>query len=295
MIIVKLTGGIGNQMFQYAAARRLSFVNDTQLRLDLSWFDEVGPSLNRKYELEVFNIASEIANSADIAALKPKKLNSFWSRLPNFLKNINQHNNRTHLIEKNFSFDSAILSLRGNVYIEGYWQSEKYFIDIGQIIRREFSFKKDVPESNQRTLDNITSSESIAVHIRRGDYVTLPTANAYHGLCQLNYYHLAANIIGNQLSKPVFYVFSDDITWAKHNLKLDYEINFIDHNGPDRGCEDLRLMSLCKHHVIANSSFSWWGAWLDPGRNKIVCAPRRWFCDESINTSDLIPDSWIRL
>lgn len=295
MIIVKLVGGIGNQMFQYAAARRFSYINNTQLLLDLSWFNESGQVANRKYELGVFNITGEIASSSDVTALKLKEPKSFWSRLSNLLIKGNIDNNPTHIIEKNYSFDSAILSLHGNVYLDGYWQSGKYFIDIEQIIRREFSFKTGPPESNQRTLDKITSSESIALHIRRGDYVTLAETNAYHGVCPLEYYRLAANNIANQLNKPVFLVFSDDIEWAKENLDLQYETDFIDHNAPEQGCDDLRLMSLCKHHIIANSSFSWWGAWLNQNPVKIVIAPQKWFNDMSIDTKDLIPYKWVRL
>jgi hypothetical protein len=294
MIVAKLTGGIGNQMFQYAAARRISYVNNAQLHLDLSWFSEFGLDANRKYELEVFNIVSEIATPSDIAAFKTRKQNPFSRRLPNFLKNIAFHTNQTHIIEKYFSFDPAILNIKDNVYLDGYWQSEKYFIDIEQIIRREFTFKVDPTERNRQTSNIIASSESVAVHIRRGDYVTLAQANSFHGLCPPEYYQLAADEIKKQVNMPVFFVFSDDIEWVKDNVKLDYKTIFIDHNDPDQGYEDLRLMSLCRHHIIANSSFSWWGAWLNPSPKKIVVAPRIWFQKASQDTRDLIPPTWIR-
>jgi hypothetical protein len=289
-------GGIGNQIFQYAAARRLAHINNTQLLLDLSWFEESGPSANRKYELAVFNISGAIAASSDVAALKSKKPNPFWNCLSDFLNKFNFHINQTQIItEKDYSFNSAILSIKGNIYLNGYWQSEKYFIDIEEIIRREISFKTNPLEYNQSALDKIKSSESIAVHIRRGDYVTDEVTNAYHGLCNLEYYRLAANHIANQLKKPVFFVFSDDITWARDNLNLDYEINFMDYNHPEQGWEDLRLMSSCKHQIIANSSFSWWGAWLNHNPGKIVIAPQKWFNDISINIEDLLPAGWVRL
>jgi len=295
MIIVKLTGGIGNQMFQYAAARRIAYVNNTQLRLDLNWFNEVGLWTNRKYELEAFNVVGEIATPSDILALKTRKQNPLSRRLPNFLKKIVFHTNQTHIIEKYFSFDPAILNVKNNVYLDGYWQSEKYFIDIEQIIRREFTFKTDPTERNRQESNVITSSEAVAVHVRRGDYVTLAQANTFHGLCPPEYYRSAADKIAKQINKPVFFVFSDDIAWVKDNVKLDYETVFIDHNDPDQGYEDLRLMSLCKHHIIANSSFSWWGAWLNSSPHKIVIAPRIWFQKASQDTRDLIPPTWIRL
>jgi hypothetical protein len=295
MIIVNLTGGIGNQMFQYAAARRVSYVNNTQLYLDLSWFNESGLGTNRKYELEVFNIVSKVATPSDIAPFKTGKQNPLTRRLPNFLKKIVFHTNQTHISEKDFSFDSDMLNVKDNVYLDGYWQSEKYFIDIEQIVRREFAFKTDPTEKNRQASNIIISSESVSVHIRRGDYVTLPQANAFHGLCPAEYYRSASDKIAKQVSKPVFFIFSDDITWVKDNLKLGHETIFIDHNDPDHGYEDLRLMSLCKHHIIANSSFSWWGAWLNPSPHKIVIAPQIWFQKASHDTRDLIPPAWIRL
>ncbi len=295
MIIVKLTGGIGNQMFQYATARRISYVNNTQLHVDLSWFNESGLSANRKYELDVLNIVSEIATPSDITAFKTRKQNPFLRRLPNFLKKIVFHTNQTHIIEKSFSFDPAILNIKDNVYLDGYWQSEKYFIDIEQIIRKEFTFKIDPTERNRQTSNIIASTESVAVHIRRGDYVTHAQANAFHGLCSLEYYQLAADEIAKQVINPIFFVFSDDIEWVKDNVKLNYKTVFIDHNDPDQGYEDLRLMSLCKHQIIANSSFSWWGAWLNSSPHKIIIAPRMWFQKTSQDTRDLIPFKWRRL
>ena len=293
MIIVKLTGGIGNQMFQYAAARRMSYVNNTQLQIDLGWFNESGLSANRKYELKVFNVIGKIATPSNILALKTRRQNPLSRRLPNFLKKTVFNTNQTHIIEKYFNFDPAILNVKDNIYLDGYWQSEKYFIDIEQIIRKEFTFKNDPTERNREASDAIVTAESVAVHIRRGDYVTLAQANAFHGLCPPEYYQLAVEEIAKQVNKPVFFVFSDDIEWVRDNVKLDYKTIFIDHNNPDQGYEDLRLMSLCKHQIIANSSFSWWGAWLNPSPNKIVIAPRIWFRKASQDTRDLIPSTWI--
>jgi hypothetical protein len=295
MVIVRLTGGIGNQMFQYAAARRVSYVNNSQLKLDLSWFTESGPWTNRKYELGVFNIVSKIATHSEVVKLKTRKQNPLTRRLPGFLKKIVFHTNQTHIIEKRFSFDPDILNIKDNVYLDGFWQSEKYFIDIEQIIRKEFTCKADTTEKNYQLSNIIASTESVSVHIRRGDYVTLKQANEFHGLCKPDYYSRAVDIIAKQVDKPVFFVFSDDIAWAKCNLDIGYETVFIDNNDPDKGYEDLRLMSLCKHHIIANSSFSWWGTWLNPSPHKIVISPLAWFKESSQCTSDLIPSTWIRL
>lgn len=294
MVIVRLTGGIGNQMFQYAAARRVSLVNNTPLFLDLGWFQEVGSWTPRKYELDVFRIAGESASADDIKDFKSIRQNAFFRRLPLFLKKRIFHTRQTHIIEKSYNFDPEILNLQGNVYLDGYWQSEKYFSDVDSVIRREFSFQTEPVECNQKILEHIASCESVSIHIRRGDYVTLPDANAFHGLCTPAYYRLAVEQISRKVVKPVFFVFSDDIVWAKENLKLGFDTCFMDYNGPDRGYDDLRLMIACRHHIIANSSFSWWGAWLCSNPEKIVYAPRKWF-NNGVDTPDNIPNSWIRI
>jgi hypothetical protein len=294
MVIVRLTGGIGNQMFQYAAARRVSWVNNTPLFLDLGWFQESGWWTRRKYELDAFRIAGETPPPAAVRALKSRRQNPLFRRLPLFLKRAIFHTRQTHIIEKSYNFDPDILNLREDVYLDGYWQSEKYFSDIESVIRYEFSFRANPAEPNRRILDHIASCESVSIHIRRGDYVTLPEANAFHGLCPAAYYQSAVDQISRQVGKPVFFVFSDDIVWARENLDLGFETRFMDQNDPERGDEDLRLMSACRHHIIANSSFSWWGAWLCNNPQKIVYAPRRWF-DKDIDTPDNLPTSWIRL
>ncbi len=294
MVIVRLTGGIGNQMFQYAAARRVSWVNNTPLFLDLGWFQESGWWTRRKYELDAFRIAGETAPPTAVRALKSRRQNSLFRRLPLFLKRAIFHTRQTHIIEKSYNFDPDIPNLRENVYLDGHWQSEKYFSDIESVIRYEFSFRSDPSELNRRILNGIASCESVSIHIRRGDYVTLTEANAFHGLCPAAYYQSAVDKISRRVDNPVFFVFSDDIAWARENLSLGFETHFMDHNGPERGDEDLRLMSACRHHIIANSSFSWWGAWLSTHPEKIVCAPKKWF-NRDIETPDNLPASWIRL
>ncbi len=295
MVIVRLTGGIGNQMFQYAAARRISLINGSQILLDLSWFQEEGWWTKRKYELDSFCIKGKAASKDQIEALKSKRQNILLRHLPFFLRKIFFHYNQSHIVEKKYNFDPDIMKLRGNVYLDGYWQSEKYFKDIESSIRLEFSFRKDVLESNKKFIDYIHSCHSVSIHIRRGDYVTLPEANVFHGICSKDYYQRAVRHISRKVANPVFFVFSDDIIWAKQNMDLGFETCFIDQNGPDSGDEDMRLMSACCHHIIANSSFSWWGAWLNPSPDKIVIAPESWFKKAPHNTLDLIPDTWIKL
>ncbi len=294
MVIVRLTGGIGNQMFQYATARRIAWVNQARLLMDLGWFQEEGWWTRRKFELGAFCISAEKAGEDDVRRLRSGRQNALFRRLPLFLKKRIFHTRQSHIIEKCYDFDPEIMGLQGDVYLDGHWQSERYFQDVTALIRREFTFRTDPAEPNRRMVEYIRSCTSVSMHIRRGDYVTLPQANSFHGLCPLSYYRSAVDQLSRRIDLPVFFVFSDDIDWVKQNLDLGFETHFMDYNGPERGDEDLRLMSACRHHIIANSSFSWWGAWLSDNPQKIVFAPRKWF-NRDIETPDNIPDSWVRL
>jgi hypothetical protein len=292
MIVVKLMGGLGNQMFQYAAARRLAFVNSAVLKLDLSWFRESGGSATpRHYELHALAIEENFATPEEVGrqvryAHPVRRL--LGKLAPSLVRS-------TCIHEKHFHFDPMILALSDDAYLEGYWQSEKYFMDIEGTIRREFSVKSEPGAWNGRMAESIRGTESVSLHVRRGDYVASKAASEYHGVCSLDYYRAAIEKIAAQVHEPHFYVFSDDPSWVQENLHFGYPATLVDHNDPDHGYEDLRLMSLCRHHIIANSSFSWWGAWLGSDPHKVVIAPRKWFRDESINTADLIPETWERM
>ena len=271
MIIVNIIGGLGNQMFQYAIGKALSLKSKQKLKLDLTSFKNYPL---RNFELDVFKIDPEIASTEEISQVKQNKLN---------------------FTEKYFHFDSEILDLNQSAFLVGYWQSEKYFINYKNIILKEFILKNELSHQSNQFQKIIESTVSVSLHIRRGDYVTNPTTNSVHGTCSLAYYKNAVSLISNRLKDPHFFIFSDDLDWAKENLDFIDNITFVelDENIPDY--EEMYLMSQCKHNIIANSSFSWWGAWLNQNVDKIVIAPQKWFEDETINTNDLIPDSWIRL
>lgn len=294
MVIVKLSGGLGNQMFQYAAARRIAYVNDSQLKLDLSWFEEMGNWTPRRYELGVFALPAAIACPDEIQPLKSHRRNPFFRRLPSFLKSIVFHTKQSHIVEKQYGFDPEILTVRGDIYLDGYWQSSNYFNDIEPAIRTDFAFNDPLDDFNCTMASRIRSCEAVAIHVRRGDYVSLPSASSYHGICPLPYYEKGVAHIQQEVKNPTFFIFSDDIAWARENLRIDAPTQLID--APDQPAHcDMRLMSLCRHHIIANSSFSWWGAWLAPFPGKIVIAPRQWFNNSSNDTRDLLPESWVRL
>lgn len=293
MIIVRLCGGLGNQMFQYAAARRLAYTSKSELKLDLSWFRNIAArDTHRNYELGIFNIMGNIATSDEVHGLRGPDI-YHWPRIMRGLVKASGYTfKRSYIREKQSHFSSAILDLRDSVYLDGYWQSEKYFQDVEALIRDEFTFLPDPDPLTLSTMKIIDDCEAISIHVRRGDYVSVTSASNYHGLLTLDYYSKAIVEMAKRIANPHFFVFSDDPDWVKDNLKCNYPMSYIEHNGANRAYEDMRLMSRCRHHIVANSSFSWWGAWLNASKEKIVIAPSRWF-KEPISTQDLIPSTWI--
>lgn len=296
MVIVKLTGGLGNQMFQYAAARRLAHVQQAPLKLDISWFEKVRRGdTRRQYELHVFKIKQDFASPQEVKELRGVDIEKLPRILKRFLRSAGFFVKQTYVEEKSFQFDPEILKLHDNVYLNGYWQSSKYFEDIENIIRNDFTFNFEPDSRNERIADEIRNCEAVSLHVRRGDYISNKAISQYHGSSSLNYYKSAIEEITAGVRNPHFFVFSDEPAWVKSNLKVDMPMTFLVHNGPEKGYEDLRLISLCRHHIIANSSFSWWGAWLSTNPGKIVIAPQKWFNREEIYTDDLIPQGWLRL
>jgi len=293
MIIVHLNGGLGNQMFQYAFGKRTAENNNDILKLDLSHYSNTHPTETpRRYNLDIYNINESFASDKEIGALKFGN-RSFFSRILSWLSVSDEE--RSYIVEKFFQFDQSMLDIKGNAYLQGYWQSEKYFNDIRKVLLENFTIKTHLDDKNKKVLDGINETESVSVHIRRGDYIKDKKTKQFHGTCSLEYYKKAIDIIGKKIKNPHFFIFSDDIEWAKKNLRLSYPAHFVDNNDDEHNYEDLRLMSNCKHNIIANSSFSWWGAWLNQNPDKIVIAPRKWFNDPNIDTSDVTPKSWLRI
>jgi hypothetical protein len=289
MIVIKLSGGLGNQMFQYAFGKHLAVKNNTDLKLDLSFYNSQNL---RNYELQKFYIKERIATKSDISSFVLPENPSISNKINyNFCKFFK---NNQVIIEKQFTFDSSVLEVSLSAYLEGYWQSEKYFKPIEPIIRDCFQIKISPDLDNQALLIQIAKTNSISIHIRRGDYVNVENTNRIHGTCDLNYYNDAIAFLSDKISDPVFFIFSDDIPWVKQNLMIPFDHKFVSNN-IDNDHEDLRLMSNCKHNIIANSSFSWWGAWLNNNPDKIVISPHKWFNDATRKTSDLIPDQWTKL
>ena len=285
-IIIPLVGGLGNQMFQYAAARSVASRCNVSLKLDLSWF---ASSDDRDYALSPFNINAEI-----LVTSKTKQ-----NILNRGLKRIAHHFGVYSAIygfqEESFRYDPTIYNVSAPAILNGYFQSEKYFQNIKDTILDEFKLKVAPEKKTLEMLKSIETYDSICIHIRRGDYVSDGKTNTYHGICSMNYYHSGVTEAALGLENPHCFVFSDDPVWVRNNFKLDLPMTIVDIHGPKEAHEDMRLMSACNHFVIANSSLSWWGAWLGRAPEKKIVAPKQWFADLSIDTSDLIPETWIRI
>lgn len=270
MKIVKCIGGLGNQMFQYAIYKyMLNIDNDTFL--DISDFEDY--NLHNGFELErVFNLDINYANYSDIKNLKIEK-KQYFKKL---LRKINKRF-VSHKIIDAYKFDERIFQMK-NVYLEGYFQNINYIKLVEKELRKDFSFNyNNLDRLNQNLINEIKSqTNSVSIHIRRGDYVDdLSAFKIYGGICDKEYYEKAIKIIQDKVHNPKFYVFSNDINWVKSNLTINNCI-YIDWNKDINSYKDLILMSNCKHNIIANSTFSWWGAWLNSNDDKIVVMPKKW-------------------
>lgn len=286
-------GGLGNQLFQYATGRALALKYNTELKLDLSLLnaDPKNVYTKRELELHVFNITASIASNNELEVFyKRTFFQKVVSKLfPSFPSKYFIGN------QKGFEYDVAFESYPNDSYLNGYWQSEKYFDSVRNILLKELVIKKEMTSHCKSTNDLILNSNSVSLHIRRGDYVSDKSASAYHGIVSLEYYVNAMNYLNEKFENLKVFIFSDDIDWVKSNLKLENECIYVDFNTGENSVFDLYLMSQCQHNIIANSSFSWWGAWLNQNAKKIVIAPKKWFADKNLNTKDLLPESWVNI
>lgn len=288
-VVVRLFGGLGNQMFQYATAKSVALRNDTELILDLSWFSTAS---NRRHALGPFRVSTqtleEITSKGTVGRFLRKGY-QLTKRLDDYLQG------RPVFREKYFHFDPAVLNIRAPVCLDGYFQSEKYFLDYQDLIASEFTVAAPPSDLAQAMLEKMGAQDAICLHVRRGDYVENATTNTFHGVCSLEYYYQGLNIVSTGLLSPHCYVFSDDPEWVRANFATILPMSVVDLHGPHEAHEDLRLMAACKHFVIANSSLSWWGAWLGSYPEKRVVVPRNWFRSGANDTKDLIPSDWIRV
>ena len=286
-ILLRPVGGLGNQMFQYAAARALALRTGACVGLDLSWF---GTDPERQYALGPFAIKADILD-------RPLRNNDthLLARITRHLRIVYASKETPIFREASFRYDPRIEKVSPPVILDGYFQSETYFAAYRTQISAEFSVQQPPSLAASHLLDQIANSDAICLHVRRGDYISNPKANAYHGTCSLDYYRQGLVFVSQGLDNPHCFVFSDDPGWVRENFKADLPTTVVDIHHPGQAHEDLRLMAACLHFVIANSSLSWWGAWLGARAGKKVVAPLRWFKSSANDTSDLVPSEWHRV
>ena len=288
MVNVKIIGGLGNQMFQYAAAKALATYHNTKVIANVSSFKsyDIHP-----LRLGNLNCDCEFKTSSSIVlkALEVPYLLTIVKKISFFLK--------LH-VEKDLPFNSDFLKLKNNITLVGYFQTEKYFQSIRETLLKEFTIKLPLNVYSKQVEKNILTSNSISVHIRRGDYLSNKEANAIHGICRKEYFTKALTLLDNKVNlspDTKLFVFSDDIQWCKDNLNFEYSTIFVTSDN-ERPEVDIHLMSKCQHNIISNSTFSWWGAWLNTNVDKIVIAPSNWFSSGSQHDhSDIIPSSWHKI
>lgn len=316
MIIVSLTGGLGNQLFQFAAGRALANMHKTQLKIDIDAFNQC---TLRSYCLNNFKIQAETTTTRDIMRMDKTEgllriLKSISPQACSVFRNAIQKTGRNHFAiryyaheldtplppllinrianQRIFHFDDEFFNLPNNIILIGTWISYKYFDHIRPILIDEFSIKHEQRDENYKLSRDINNSQSVSIHVRRTDKLN----NSEYFTTELSYLRHAMTVFKKILQDPIFYVFSDDIMWCKKHIK-NTRVVFVDWNDDAHAYEDLRLMSQCKHNIIAESSFSWWGAYLNTNQDKIIITPppSRWVNRKNSSCKDIIPPEWVIL
>jgi hypothetical protein len=299
MIIIKLKGGLGNQMFQYACTKRLALKHNTELKVDLSFLNDPEnnkpPFTKRVYELNKFKVDDRIATDEELSLFKniiEIKYKSRKNKILTVLKKT-KINPFSIVLIQDTSFHKEILFLPDNVLLEGWFTDERYFIDVREELLRLYT-PLIIDDKFLPLMNSIIENNSVSMHFRRGDYLTNKDSKNYHGMLTLDYYNKAIEIINKRVKNPKYFIFSNDIDWVKKNFKPNVEIYHVENHPENDNCIDIYLMSLCKHNIIAHSSFSWWGAWLNKNKNKIVICPQRW-TKVVISSYSINPKKWIKI
>lgn len=296
MIIVKLISGLGNQLFQYAVGRQLSITRNVPLKLDVSFFKS---QKLRNYKLDQYNIQAEIATEQEIAHfLNVYDSKSIFARIYRRSERLLPKNRWRLYKQANWwTYEPDVLKVSSNVYLDGYWQHYKYFERFPSLIYNELTVKEPFNNSFStlaKTINNHRSS--VSIHIRHGDYISDSNANNLMGVLPLEYYYRAIQAIREQVNNPVFFIFSDNLGWVRDNLVISEQVVYVEAEGGEKDYLELQLMSKCHHNIIANSTFSWWGAFLNQAPDKIVIAPGRWVVPQELNKNvKLLFPSWISL
>lgn len=277
MFYFKLTGGLGNQLFQYAAASALNLATQQKVAF---YFEDSNDYAIRKLELEHYKLKIEIAHPSSIPG------STMIDRLKRKLNIDHFFREKQH-----FQYQPDFFEQPPNTFYIGYWQNEKYFLEHRAQLIQNLKWEKPLNAENLLLKKRITNNtNTVAVHVRRGDYIQNPIANQFHGECTIDYYRNAMNYMEQKVPEANYYFFSDDPVWVKSEFNFIKNLTIIDGNA-NAPAIDLHLMSCCRHQIIANSSFSWWGAWLNTNANKIVIAPKKW-TNQHIDC-EIVPKEWV--
>ncbi|CAM4096828.1 alpha-1,2-fucosyltransferase [Gillisia limnaea] len=294
-VIIKLVGGLGNQMFQFAIAKIIAEKEKSEVLVDITFYTELTENTKkfpRHFSLGIFNSSFAIASKKEI---------DYFTKLSNFNKFKKKLglNYPTIFHESSFNFKAQVLELKAPIYLNGYFQSFRYFLGKEYVIRKIFKFPDEaLDKDNDNIKRKIIGKTSVSLHIRRGDYVNNKKTQQFHGNCTIDYYQSAIAYLSSKLTDFNLIFFSDDIHWVRQQFKnISNQKIYVSGNLNHNSWKDMYLMSLCDHNIIANSSFSWWGAWLNKNPEKIIIAPKRWFADteQDKNSIDLIPSEWYRI
>ena len=304
MIILNLRAGLGNQMFQYAYAKALAVKSGCDLKINLWWYNnQPKKDTFRYYGLNHFNVTSEALLIEDNRSKTQKIIEKVFKKIKRILFKESDYVYYPHLAKATTSKLKVV---------EGYWNTEKYFIDIKDIIKKEFTLKEELGIEATNAREEINAAEKnaeipVLILVRRGDYITNQFANAFHGALGTDYFKVAVNeiknIIGERFSKIRFFIACEDIDWVRRNITQEilHDRPFTCISRPGiKDYEEQYLMSLCHHFILSNSTFCWWSAWLSDaaekvGTKKIVIGPKRWVANPKVDTRDVMPEDWIRI
>jgi len=284
MIVTKITAGLGNQLFQYAIGRTVADYHQVELKLDTTAYSS--NEWHNGFRLDQFAITTDIATDKEIISVRGiTGGDDFFSRV---IRKGGVFKKSSYYSEKQRTIFDENVFLLADRYLIGYWQNEQYFIKIRNILLKEFQPVFPLSKQAQEYQQQLMAKNSVSLHVRRGDYLNHPEI----GVLDLSYYKQAYDYICAKVEKPVVFVFSNDLDWCKQHFNFIDKLVYIEESKTE--IDDLMLMSQCKHNIVANSSFSWWGAWLNNNESKIVIAPKKWMAVNP-NRYKWIPDNWIEV
>ena len=287
MIISRIDGGLGNQMFQYAYGFYLAQRAETEFYLDISSYEK---QPQHGYLLDHFRIDAEVL-PAKLVAKIPRKYRSSVAKVTWLQDRFGLRSLRRHK-ERDFGFRSSHLQAGDNRYLVGYWQSEQFFPRMRDELLKQFALRRNLTAQSQEIGGRMAESNSVALHVRRGDYVTSQSAAAIYEHLSVDYYHRCLQMWASQQYRPEVYIFSNDIAWCREQFQLEYPTHFVDHTSADTAFEDLWMMQQAACLVMANSTFSWWAAWLNQRSGRQVIAPSRWFRPGAMDGSNILCRDW---